>query len=154
MLFGTWPFDLVVFAAVSTTLLAVAGLACAVPAWRASRLDPLLALRTEWEQGGKMNSRYSQFRGNPLFRQFVCRFAFILPLLFLAFRACPSRSQSSSGTTNRGEQQFALSDTAAITVAGGKAESVEYHGRQAIGLTTQPTATSSPTSMAAPSRMA
>ncbi len=47
MLFGTRPFDPDVFAAVSATLLVVAALACAMPAWRASRLDPMLALRTE-----------------------------------------------------------------------------------------------------------
>ena len=47
LLFGTRPFDLAVFALVSVTLLLVAALACALPAWRASRLDPIRALRTE-----------------------------------------------------------------------------------------------------------
>jgi ABC-type antimicrobial peptide transport system permease subunit len=47
MLFGTRPFDPAVFAAVSATLLFVAALACAIPAWRASRVDPMQALRTE-----------------------------------------------------------------------------------------------------------
>jgi predicted permease len=47
MLYGTQPFDATVFAAVSFTLLLVAALACAIPAWRASRLDPMQALRTE-----------------------------------------------------------------------------------------------------------
>jgi predicted permease len=47
MLYGTQPLDPAVFAAVSATLLLVAALACAVPAWRASRLDPMQALRTE-----------------------------------------------------------------------------------------------------------
>lgn len=47
MLYGTRPFDPAVFAAVSAVLLVVAALACAMPAWRASRLDPMQALRTE-----------------------------------------------------------------------------------------------------------
>ncbi len=47
MLFGTRPIDPAVFAGVSAMLLAVAALACAIPAWRASRLDPMQALRTE-----------------------------------------------------------------------------------------------------------
>jgi putative ABC transport system permease protein len=47
LLFGTQPFDPAVFAAVAATLILVAALACLVPAWRASRLDPVQALRTE-----------------------------------------------------------------------------------------------------------
>ena len=47
MLFGTRPFDFTVIATVLTTMLAVAVLACAIPAWRASRLDPILVLRME-----------------------------------------------------------------------------------------------------------
>jgi putative ABC transport system permease protein len=47
MLYETRPLDSTVFAAVAATLLLVAALACLVPAWRASRLDPIQALRTE-----------------------------------------------------------------------------------------------------------
>ncbi|HMG87817.1 MAG TPA: ABC transporter permease [Terracidiphilus sp.] len=47
MLYQTEPLDPSVFAAVAGTLLLVAAIACLVPAWRASRLDPIQALRTE-----------------------------------------------------------------------------------------------------------
>jgi predicted permease len=47
MLYGMKPFDPLVFALVAFTLLAVAILACMTPAWRASRLDPVQALRAE-----------------------------------------------------------------------------------------------------------
>jgi putative ABC transport system permease protein len=47
MLYGTQPLDPAVFAAVAGTLLLVAALACMIPSWRASRLDPMQALRTE-----------------------------------------------------------------------------------------------------------
>jgi predicted permease len=47
MPYQTTPLDPVVFASVAATLLMVAALACVVPAWRASRLDPMRALRTE-----------------------------------------------------------------------------------------------------------
>jgi putative ABC transport system permease protein len=47
MLYQTQPLDPIVFAAVAATLLLVGAIACLVPAWRASRLDPIQALRTE-----------------------------------------------------------------------------------------------------------
>jgi len=47
LLYEIRPLDPAVYAAVAATLLAVAALACIVPAWRASRLDPVQALRAE-----------------------------------------------------------------------------------------------------------
>jgi putative ABC transport system permease protein len=47
MLYATQPLDPAIFAAVAAILLSVAALACLVPAWRASRINPLQALRTE-----------------------------------------------------------------------------------------------------------
>jgi putative ABC transport system permease protein len=46
-LYETQALDPLVFALVAGTLLLVAVLACVVPAWRASHLDPMQALRTE-----------------------------------------------------------------------------------------------------------
>ena len=46
-LFGTQPLDPMVLGLVSAVLLAVAVAACLLPAWRASRLDPMQALRME-----------------------------------------------------------------------------------------------------------
>jgi ABC-type lipoprotein release transport system permease subunit len=47
LLYGVKPMDAGVFAGVAVILLAVAGMACVVPAWRASRLDPVRVLRME-----------------------------------------------------------------------------------------------------------
>jgi predicted permease len=47
LLYEIKPLDPSVFAAVAAVLLAVAAFACIVPAWHASRLDPMQALRTE-----------------------------------------------------------------------------------------------------------
>ncbi|HMJ63323.1 MAG TPA: hypothetical protein VK493_16255, partial [Bryobacteraceae bacterium] len=47
MLFGVKPMDITVLAAVPLVVLGVAALACLLPAWRASMLDPIRALRLE-----------------------------------------------------------------------------------------------------------
>jgi predicted permease len=47
MLYGASPYDPLVIAAMVGCLLLTALVACAVPAWRASRVDPMQALRSE-----------------------------------------------------------------------------------------------------------
>jgi len=47
LLFGLSPTDLVTMAAASSLLAAAAGLAGSIPAWRAARVDPQVALRCE-----------------------------------------------------------------------------------------------------------
>jgi putative ABC transport system permease protein len=47
MLFDVTPFDAASYGATAMVLLAVAALACYLPARRAMRVDPLVALRQE-----------------------------------------------------------------------------------------------------------
>jgi ABC-type antimicrobial peptide transport system permease subunit len=47
LLFGVGPVDPLTYAVVALLLGAVSLAACAVPAWRAARVDPLRALRAD-----------------------------------------------------------------------------------------------------------
>lgn len=84
-----------------------------------------------------MKAHRSVSFGTTFSRQLESKFALGLPLLFLLCAGCPSRSQNFSGAASPAQHSFALADTAALSVASGKAESVEYLGRKAVRLTTQ-----------------
>ena len=47
LLFGISAYDPLVFATIAVVLVTVAGLACWLPAWSATRVDPMIALRAE-----------------------------------------------------------------------------------------------------------
>jgi ABC-type antimicrobial peptide transport system permease subunit len=47
MLYGASPFDPLVILGMIGCLLLIAAAACAIPAWRASHINPMQALRTE-----------------------------------------------------------------------------------------------------------
>jgi predicted permease len=47
LLFGVGPMDVLTFAIAIPTIVVIAGVACFLPAWRASRLDPNVVLRSE-----------------------------------------------------------------------------------------------------------
>ncbi|MDE1178593.1 MAG: hypothetical protein PW789_18620 [Edaphobacter sp.] len=86
---------------------------------------------------GKMKIHRVVFFGSAFSCQLESRFALTLALLFLLLAARPCRSQNSSGVAPPAQQNFALTDTAALSVVGGKAEPVEYLGRRAVRLTTE-----------------
>jgi len=46
-LFGVRPVDVPTIASASVALLAIALVAAALPTWRATKIDPVVALRTE-----------------------------------------------------------------------------------------------------------
>jgi len=47
LLFGVSPLDPATFATVTALLIVAAAVACALPAWRATRVDPVTALRSD-----------------------------------------------------------------------------------------------------------
>jgi hypothetical protein len=62
---------------------------------------------------------------------------FALALVVFLFAASLGRSQNSPAAALPAPQSFSLADTSALSVTGGKAESLEYLGRKAVCLTTQ-----------------
>jgi hypothetical protein len=72
---------------------------------------------------------------SPAFRCWIAG-KFALAVLFLPFAPSPSRCQNSPGPASPAQQSLPLTDVAALSVTGGKAESVEYLGRKAVCLTT------------------
>lgn len=72
----------------------------------------------------------------PAFRRWLAS-KFALAVLLLLFAPSPSRSQDSPGAAPPSQQSFPLDDAATLSLAGGKAESVEYLGRKSVCLTTQ-----------------
>jgi len=67
----------------------------------------------------------------------MCGGTFALALLFVLLAASSSRSQNSPGAGPPAQQNFPLTDATALSVAGGKAEAVEYLGRRSVCLSTQ-----------------
>ena len=64
MLFGVAGTDLATFAGTAALLVVVAFLAAYVPARRAMRIDPMVALRDDWKCGIKNRSSRIQFPSN------------------------------------------------------------------------------------------
>jgi hypothetical protein len=72
-------------------------------------------------------------------RDKVCRSSFLhwtFAVLSVLIAYPYARSQNSPDAALTSEQSFSLRDTAALSIAGGKAEAVEYLGRKAVCLTT------------------
>lgn len=77
------------------------------------------------------------FPGSNFYRSLKSQLALTLSLLPLLFTTYACRAQDSSAVGSLAPQNFALADTTALSVVGGKADAVEYLGRKAVRLTTQ-----------------